>query len=80
MILTFLEQPENESNRTNEISSEALLSQFEAHIVESTKTVAEVEVRHCPDWFTMSKKILATNIQIRNATQKTYMNNPSELN
>ena len=56
MILTFLEHPENDSNRTNELSPEALLSKFEAHIVESAKTIAEVEVRHCPDWFTMSKK------------------------
>jgi len=48
--------------------------------VKFAKTVAEVEVRLHPDWFTMSEKILATNIKIRNATPKTYTNNPSELN
>jgi len=39
------------------MSFEELLTQFENHIVESAKNLAEKEVHHQPDWFFMSEKI-----------------------
>ena len=62
----------SKSEENKQLPSEQILNLFKKHIVQSAKDVAKRVTKHCPDWFSQSKKSLLLHIKLRNRSiQKT---------